>query len=676
MKTYAYENAKYPVKVKLAEKRPQGMTLEAFDPFQGSFYIDADAVGDRVLRVRLYRTEFLPPYGSVVNPQTAAGCPADVRESETSISLDTGKMRAEIGTDPFSFCLYGPDGALVYQEQTEDVDSVGPGYHRMMPVGYEETEGIWNICARLRPDEHIFGLGERFTEFDKRGQEVRMWNKDTLGCRDENAYKNIPFYLSSRGYGLFVNSVSPVEFQVGTESTASVCVHVKEESLEYYLIAGENPKEIVQTFTNLTGPAQMPPKWSFGLWYSVGFKGTDEASVLEDAEEFRRKQIPCDVFHFDCYWLRDDMWCDFVWDDSRFPHRMEMLRRLKEMNYRICLWMNPYVTVKTGMYAEGKTKGYFAKDQKGEPYLADLWHGLLPLCAILDVTNEEAVRWFEEKLEGILAEGVDVLKTDFGEDIPEDCLFSNGKTGAQMRNIYSGLYNRIVYDTVKRVRGEGLVWARSGGAGMQRYPVCWSGDPRSCWEGMAGVLRAGLSLGVSGVPFWSHDMGGFYGEVSDEVYVRWCQFGLFSSHSRLHGTTARQPWAFSEEAEKIVTDFVRLRYRLMPYILEMARECADKGEPLVRPLFLEDSDDPTVWNIWDEYYFGDSILAAPVFGGDMEKRMVYLPKGNWTDLFTGKQYEGARWHRFACPLWYMPVFIKEGGRLNAKELRREGVMGQ
>lgn len=667
MKKYNYDQARFPKKIWTYEVKDAGVSIQAEDSKGATFGIDVEAVQPWVFRIRLYRENFIPPFGSRIAGTIREAETAKIKSTEEKLILDTGKMRMEIGKDPFFFRIYGAEERLVYEEQMEDVDSVLDGFQRMMPIGYEETAGVWNICARLRPDEHIWGLGEHFTEFDKRGQEIRMWNQDTLGCRDTQAYKNIPFYLSSRGYGLFVNSVSDVEFQIGTESTASVCIHAAEESLEYYLITGEGPKEIVRTFTNLTGPAVLPPDWSFGLWYSVGFKGTNEAAVLEDAEKFRQKEIPCDVFHFDCYWLREDMWCDFVWDEVQYPNRAEMLKKLKEQHYKICLWINPYVTIKTEMYADGTKKGYFAKKADGSPYLADLWHGLLPLCAILDVTNQEAVHWFQGKLERVLEEGADVLKTDFGEDIPEDCFFANGKNGKEMRNLYSILYNQIVYETIERVKGRGLVWARSGGAGMQRYPVCWSGDPRSCYEGMAGALRAGLSLGISGVPFWSHDMGGFYGKVTDEVYVRWCQFGLFSSHSRLHGTTARQPWAFAKETEEIVTRFIRLRYRLMPYILETAQKCAEFGEPMVRPLFLEHPFDPAVQTIWDEYYFGDAILAAPVFGGDQAERVVYFPEGTWQDLLTGAIYEGEKWRKFTCTLSYMPLFRKVGKKIPMAE---------
>ncbi len=611
------------------------------------------------LRVRLYRDAFVPVAYDVTNEQSKVPAACKAEESAGAVAVAFGGYRAVFGKAPFSFRVEDENGAVRYEENMKDVNSVGDGLDQIPPMGYSTDEDgrivCMNIGARLHPDEHIYGLGEHYTEFDKRGQQLAMRNFDTLGCRDANAYKNIPFYISSRRYGLFVHHHGVYDFNVGSESIATVSVHVPDTCLEYYLIFGGNMKEILSCYTNLTGPAALPPDWSFGLWYSTGFKGNSRANTEEDARALRGRKIPCDVMHFDCYWLRDDMWCDFVWDDAQYPGRVEMLKNLKAQGFKICLWINPYITVISDMYREGEEKGYLVKNRDGGVYTADLWHGLLPYCAMVDFTNPEAEAWYRGKVASVLKEGVDVLKTDFAEDIPYDSMFYNGMTGKQMRNIYSRLYNNAVFSEIKQQNGQGLVWARSGCAGMQQFPVCWSGDPYSSFEGMAGTLRGGLSLAMSGVPFWSHDMGGFYGDVSEEMYIRWSQFGLFSSHSRLHGTTTRQPWAYGDRACEIVTDFIRLRYRLMPYILKTAHECAEQGIPFLRPLVLEHDDDPAVYNIWDQYYFGSDLIVAPVFGGDNAERQVYLPAGDWVDLLNGREYEGGRWHKFTCPLSYMPI---------------------
>ena len=651
---YLENTCRFP-KTLTPQKAPEGCLLFRGETGDKPFFLEFTPVDSRILRLRVYENAYEPPLGDAVGEK--APVTAQLSQDDTQSLLKTEDFSLRLTHAPFSLTLENAQGQPVYREQTEDVDSVGEGMQQIPPVGFVETpEGTAAaLCPRLHYDEHIYGLGERFGEFDRRGQRIAMWNRDTLGCWDEASYKNIPFYVSSRGYGLFVNSRQKVVFSIGELSNASLYVQTPGTSCEYYFFVG-TPAQVVSGFMQLTGPAVLPPDWSFGLWYSTGFQGASREAVMTDARIFREKRIPCDVLHFDCYWLRENMWCDFVWDDAQYPNRQEMLRLLHQDGFKVCLWMNPYVTICTEMYQEGAAQGYFAKNAQGEPYTADLWHGLLPWCAIMDVTNPQACGWFADKLRTVLREGVDVLKTDFGEDIPVDALFSNGCTGAQMRNLYSVLYNELVSSVVKEVTGKALVWGRSGAAGMQKFPVCWSGDPRSCYEGMAGTLRAGLSMAMSGVPFWSHDMGGFYGEIREDVFVRWCQFGLFTSHSRLHGTSDRQPWAYGPRAEAILTHYIRLRYRLMPYILETARQCVREGLPFLRPLVLEHPQDPTVSTIWDEYYFGPALLVAPVFGGDNETRRVYLPEGSWQGLEDGLAYEGGRWHTLKCPLETLPVF--------------------
>jgi len=597
-----------------------------------------------------------------------------LKESEGRVLITCGKNTLEISKDPFGLRVMDEDGRLICESNMHDVNSVGEGKDLIPPIGYSTDESgktvSVNIGMKLHYDEHIYGLGEHFTPFDKVGQKIRMENVDTLGCRDHTGYKNIPFYISSYFYGLYINHTGIFDFDIGTSSNATLAVQVPDTSAEFYIIADNKVKNIISTYTELTGPAKLPPKWSFGLWYSTGFKGNSRANTQADALKFREEKIPCDVMHFDCYWLRDNMWCDFVWDEMQYPNYKEMLAGLKKQRYKICLWINPFITVVSDMYKQGKESGYFVNDQEGNVYTADLWHGLLPYCAIVDFTNPEACLWFQEKISKIILDGADILKTDFGEDIPYDSVFYNGMTGKEMRNVYSALYNKAVFETLEKYKGikNTLVWARSGCAGMQRFPVCWSGDPNSSYEGMAGTLRAGLSMALSGVPFWSHDMGGFYGNVSEEVFIRWSQFGLFTSHSRLHGTTTRQPWAYGDKTLKILKKYVRLRYELMPYIWKTAHQCAEWGEPFIRPLIYENDNDPNVLTIYDQYYFGRSMIIAPVFGGNGAKRKVYLPKGEWVDWFSGTHYNGSKWYEITCPIEYMPIFRKADDDIETGEV--------
>ena len=675
MKVYKEYEHHFPVVLKSIERKENLFILTTVDNCGKTISLELGLFRGGIVRVRIAKEAFTVPAYPVAREDIPAMEEVELEEYEDKYRIVGEELKIDISKSPYIFKIYHRNGEIACEESINDVDSVGDGYNQIPPTGYsvdgEDVKGM-NIGFALHYDEKIYGLGEHFSNFNKVGQTVKMRNFDTLGCRDETAYKNIPFYVSSYGYGVFVHNHNVFDFNIGTESSATLSVHVPGESLEYYIIVNKSMKEIVSAYMNLTGPAALPPKWSFGLWYSTGFQGNSRESTLKDAQRFRDEEIPCDVMHFDCYWLRDDKWCDFVWDDKLYPQRQEMFAKLKEQGYKICLWINPYVTITTEMYQEGRRKEYFAKDSQEEPYEADLWHGLLSPCVLLDFTNPKAVEWFKIKITGILKEGVDVLKTDFGEDIPYDAYFYNGKTGKELRNIYSRLYNKVVYETIKECKGEenALVWARSGCAGMQQFPVCWCGDPRSSWQGMAASLRSGLSMAMSGVPFWSHDMGGFYGNVTKEVFIRWSQFGLFSSHSRLHGTTTRQPWAYDEEAKNIIKKFVRLRYKLMPYIWKTAKQCVEQGVPFIRPMILECQDDKNVYDIYDQYFFGPDIIAAPVFGGDMAVRSVYLPNGDWQEILGEKRnFAGGKWYTFECSLDYLPLFRRCDAEIEMQDVR-------
>ena len=675
MKAYKEYEHHFPAVLQSLNREGRVIILETKDNFGQPMKVELGLFESQIIRIRITQKLFTAPAYPVVREEILKELRTELVETTGKYSISGDSFRIEIDKNPFAFRVYHADGRIAFQESSNDVDSVGEGFNQVPPMGYsvegEEVKGM-NLGFRLHYDESIYGFGEHFTNFNKVGQTVTMRNYDTLGCRDETAYKNIPFYISSRGYGLYVHDHGVFDFHIGSESAATLSAHIPGRSLEYYLFVNPSMKEILSAFMKLTGPAVLPPKWSFGLWYSTGFKGNSRKKVEADAARFRQEEIPCDVMHFDCYWLREDRWCDFIWDEVLYPERQTMIAELKEKGYKICLWMNPYVTITAKMYQEGSQKGYFAKNQKGEPYQADLWHGLLSPCALLDFTNQEAVQWFKGKVKVILQEGVDILKTDFGEDIPYDAVFSNGMTGKEMRNVYSRLYNQAVFEVSQECKGAGnaVVWARSGCAGMQQFPVCWSGDPHSSYEGMAATLRGGLSMAMSGVPFWSHDMGGFYGEVCKELFIRWSQFGLFTSHSRLHGTTTRQPWAYDEETKLILKKFIRLRYRLMPYIWKTAKECTEKGIPFIRPMVLEYQHDRNTRDIYNQYFFGSDILVAPVFGGDKACREVYLPEGTWEEMLGDRRiFGGVKWYSFECPLDYLPVFKRQGSKIETEDVR-------
>ncbi len=506
--------------------------------------------------------------------------------------------------------------------------------------------------------ECVYGLGERFTAFVKNGQVVDIWNNDG-GTGSEQAYKNIPFYLTNRGYGIFVNHPGRVSFEVGSERSYGVDFSVAGESLEYFIFYGPSPKEILERYTALTGRPALPPAWSFGLWLTTSFTTTyNEETVTQFIQGMADRDLPLSVFHFDCFWMKDYHWCDFEWDRDEFPDPAGLLARLKARGLHISVWINPYISQRSALFAEGMRQGYLLRKPDGGVWQTDLWQ---PGLGIVDFTNPGAVKWFGDKLRTLLDMGVDCFKTDFGESIPTDVVYHDGSDPVRMHNFYSLLYNRTVFEVLRERRGKGqaVVFARSGTSGSQCYPVHWGGDSVSTFEAMAESLRGGLSLGLSGFGFWSHDIGGFIGTPSADLYKRWIAFGLLSSHSRLHGESSyRVPWLFDEEAVAVLRHFTKLKNRLMPYLYAQALVATRTGIPLMRAMMLEHSGDPACDTLDRQYMLGPSLLVAPVFSADGAVS-YYLPRGRWTNFFTGEIADGPRWMEeklgfLSVPLWVRP----------------------
>ena len=509
--------------------------------------------------------------------------------------------------------------------------------------------------------EQIYGLGERFTAFVKNGQTVDVWNEDP-GTNTDQAYKNIPFYISNQGYGVFVNHAGRVSFEVGSETVNKVQFSVAGEEIEYLVIYGPTPKEILTKYTALTGRAPLLPKWAFGLWLSTSFvTDYDEKTVTSFIQGMKERDIPLSVFHFDCFWMREYQWCDFEWDPRVFPDPKGMLARLKQDGLRISLWINPYIGQASPLFDEAKKLGYLLKRADGSVWQWDLWQAG---NAIVDFTNPGAVEWFKSKLRPLLEMGVDCFKTDFGERIPTDVVYHDGSDPEQMHNLYTLLYNQTVWDVLKEFRKEdAIVFARSATVGGQSMPVHWGGDNSSKFESMAESLRGGLSLGLSGFGYWSHDIGGFEGNPDPAVFKRWVAFGLLSSHSRLHGNeSVRVPWAFDEEAVAVTRKFTKLKASLMPYLYEVAKEVAETGVPMMRPMLLEFPDDRTCHNVDQQYMLGSSLLVAPVFNaeGNVE---FYLPAGKWTNFFTKEVVDGGRWVTEQHGFDSLPLYVRAGAEI-------------
>jgi len=510
--------------------------------------------------------------------------------------------------------------------------------------------------------ELIYGLGERFGPLVKNGQSVEIWNADG-GTSSEQAYKNVPFHLSNRGYGVLVNDPGHVSYEIGSEAVERVQFSVPGEALEYFIIAGPTPKDVLGRYTALTGRPPVVPAWSYGLWLSTSFTTDyDEQTVTSFIDEMAARELPVSVFHFDCFWMREFNWCDFEWDPRVFPDPKGMLSRLHEKDLRVSVWINPYIGQRSPLFREAGDAGYLVKRTDGSIWQWDLWQAGMGL---VDFTNPDAVAWYQSKLRSLIAQGVDCFKTDFGERIPTDVVWADGSDPARMHNLYAQLYNRAVHDVLTESRGEGeaVLFARSATAGGQSMPVHWGGDSTSTFASMAETLRGGLSLALSGFAFWSHDIGGFEGTPDAGVFKRWTAFGLLGSHSRFHGSSSyRVPWAFDDEAVEVTRIFTHLKMRLMPYLYQAGLDAVHTGIPIMRPVQLEFPDDPAVANLDRQYMLGPDLLVAPVFteSGEVE---FYLPDGEWTSLITGERMTGGRWLRETHGYASLPLYARPGAVL-------------
>jgi len=571
----------------------------------------------------------------------------DIVSSDDSIRLTSGGLSARVAK--------GSQWEIAFQANQKTLTKSG-----FRALGVMEVDGDGSYIHEqlsLGVGELVYGLGEHFTSFVKNGQVVEMWNKDG-GTGSDQAYKNVPFYLTNKGYGVFVNQTEAVSFETASEKVSRVQFSVPGQSLDYFIIYGPTPKEILEKYTALTGKPALPPTWSFGLWLTTSFTTNyNEETVTSFIQGMKDRGLPLHVFHFDCFWMKEFHWCDFTWDERTFPDPVGMLQRLKAHGLKICVWINPYIAQRSPLFEEGKQAGYLITRPDGSVWQTDLWQ---PGMAIVDFTNPAACTWFNSKLKALLDMGVDSFKTDFGERIPTDVVYHDGSDPVKMHNFYSYLYNETVFNLLTEVRGEGeaLLFARSGTAGCQKFPVHWGGDCNSNYESMAESLRGGLSLCLSGFGFWSHDIGGFEGTPPADIYKRWIAFGLLSTHSRLHGSHSyRVPWQYDDEAVDVLRYFTKLKCSLMPTLYASAVEAHQDGIPMMRAMMLEFPNDPASDYLDRQYMLGPSLLVAPVFSKENAVD-YYLPEGRWTDFVTGKPVEGQRWVRQECDFLSVPLLVR------------------
>ncbi|SEG99497.1 alpha-D-xyloside xylohydrolase [Nonomuraea solani] len=645
--------------------------LKAVTSAEETLVVQIGVAGEGIIRVRLSEDPTARPRSeraiSLVTPGTYSGARA-VAEPGEPIVIDAGSLRAEITLSPWHLRFTDASGATLAEQDRGHTDI--SGRLRTLPFGRSSSGGTpvaYHESFAAAPDEAFAGFGESFTRLDKRGQRPVMWNFDAFGAESQRAYKNVPLYLSSKGYGILVDSGAPTEFDVCQSTHSVVQILVPDDVMDYYVLAGPTPPEILDRYDLLTCRPALPPKWAFGTWISSGFCVDSQERVLARARTIRERGIPCDVLHLDTYWQSDGHWSDLRWDPVNFPDPGAMLAELDTMGFKVCLWMNPYISHLSPAFREGTDAGYFLKNQDGEVYVADCWHGSFPACGIVDFTDPAAAAWFKDLLRPLLRQGVAAFKTDFAEGVPADAVAANGMTGIDLHNVYTLLFNDLVAAVTREVNGHDLVWARSSYLGGQRHSAQWGGDTYTSYAAMGSTIRGGLAHGLSGVPFWSHDAGGFTGRPADDLYVRWTQFGALSPLLRLHGTTTREPWEFPEvEAEAVSA--LKLRYRLMPYLYSAAVEAARTGAPMMRALCVDHPEDPVAWQADLQYLLGRDLLVAPMTTPE-GTRQVYLPSGRWVDYWTGEVLEGARYVQVGKPLDQIPLFVRYGALIPVQEQR-------
>lgn len=650
------------IRADVVDTDPQGVTLKATASSGEPLVVRVGAAGEGVIRVRLSQgSETRTRSARVINLVRPGRYPhARVEAVGGRIRVDAGAVVAEITLDPWHLRFLAPDGHTLLAENSGEHDI--SGRLRTLPLGRSVVGGkvvAYHETFTAAADEHFVGFGEKFTTLDKRGQRPLMWNFDAFGSESDRSYKCVPLYLSSRGYGVLVDSGMPVEFDMCQSTTSCVQILVPDDLIDYYVIAGPTPAQVLDRYDRLTFRPLLPPKWAFGSWISSGFCVDTQEKVLARARKLRADGIPSDVLHLDCYWQVAGHWSDLRWDRANFPDPEGMLATLAQQGFKVCLWINPYLSRLAPSFQAAAAAGYLLHRASGEVYVADVWHGSHPASGIVDFTNPDAVAWFSDLLRPLLRQGVSVFKTDFAEGVPADAVAANGMTGVELHNVYPLLYNDVVARITQEVAGHGMVWARSTFLGGQRHCAQWSGDINCTYPGVASSLRGGLSHGLSGVPFWSHDVGGFTGTPTPDLYARGAQFGALSPLVRFHGTTSRLPWDFPEDAAEIAVAALRLRYRLMPYLYSAAVESTRTGVPMMRALLVDFPDDPATWTADLEYLLGPDLLVAPMIDPD-GRRQVYLPAGDWVDHWTGEVHSGQRYLPVSKPLDQIPLFVRHG----------------
>lgn len=615
-----------------------------------------DFVTPRTVRIRMLTTPVEPKPAASIMLAKEPGRDGSWKVTETNdkiiYSSDYGTI--QINKNPWRIVLKDKAGRILSQTAAlSDADSTQVKYTPFCFVkrGSDNARRI-NPVFTLTADEMIFGCGESATGLNKAGQKVNLFVTDPQGPETDQMYKPIPFFMSNRGYGMFMHTSAPVTCDFGATYIGLNKMFMGDENLDLFVFFGE-PKDILDEYTDLVGKPGMPPLWSFGTWMSR-ITYFSEKEGYDVAANIRKNKYPCDVIHFDTGWFDVDWQCDYKFSENRFQNPQQMLKDLRSQGFHVCLWQLPYFTPKNRYFSELIEKDMYVKNGNGELPYEDV---------VLDFSNPETVKWYQDKLAGLLNIGVSAIKVDFGEAAPLNGIYASGKSGWYEHNLYPVRYDMAVSEITKKLHNENIMWARAAWAGSQRYPLHWGGDAATTNTGLLGTLRAGLSFGLSGFSFWSHDMGGFVKSTPEDLYCRWIPFGFLTSHTRAHGAPPTEPWLYdSKRVQDVFRKSAEMKYRLMPYVYAQAKECTEKGLPMLRALFVEFPDDPGAWKVDDEYLFGSQILVAPLLESGMTGRTVYLPEGKWIDYQTEKVYKGG-WHRIEAGSLPIIMLVRDGSVL-------------
>lgn len=603
----------------------------------------------------------------------------EIEDTEKFISIKSGDTKLVITKSPCTFTYYYKDkkmADIANHNGSASISTIAVQDEDMMNKQLDleligssgnasKASNFMRVQMALGMGEKIYGMGERFTSFVKNGQSVTTWNED-CGTNTDISYKSIPFYVSNRGYGVFVNDSGPVSYEVGSEHAARVQFSVPGEKIDFMIIGGSEMKDAIERYTNLTGKPALPPAWSFGLWLTTSASSDyNEETVMELINGMRDRDLPLHVFLYDAFSMKENTWVSFEWDRKIFPNIEKQLKVLnEERNIKPCFWLNSYIAQRSPLFDEAKELGYLIKKPNGDVWQWDEWQSGM---GIVDFTNPDAYKWFQDKLRPLLNQGIACFKTDFGERIPTDIVFHDGSDPLRMHNYYTYLYNKCLFELLEEYRGknDACLFGRSCTAGSQKFPVHWGGDPEANYQDMALSLRAGLSLCLSGFSFWSHDIAGFSGLATADLYKRWAAFGLLSTHSRLHGIAHKVPWLFSKEGEEngeesvaVLKTFTELKCSLMPYIYSAAVVSHKIGIPSMRAMVLEFPNDIFCEDIDTQYMLGKDILVAPIFNEEGIAK-YYLPKGEWTHLLSNDVKQGGEWIEETYDYFSLPLFVRE-----------------